>query len=90
MSRLTNSLFARVFIWFWVLLTLVTAANILVLWLKDTPTIRNDRMVRDAGSLRIFGSTVLDFYAQGRAEVVEERAREYAHTFHLDTERVCQ
>lgn len=84
MVRLTNSLFARIFIWFWVLLTLVTAVNILVLWLMDTPAIRDDRMVRDAESLRIFGSAVLDIYAQGRTEVVEERAREYARTFRLE------
>jgi len=84
MSRLTNSLFTRIFIWFWVLLTLVTAVNILVLWLRDTPMIRDDRMIRDAGSLRIFGSTILDFYTQGRIEVVEERAREYARTFRLE------
>lgn len=84
MVRLTNSLFARIFIWFWVLLTLVTAVNILVLWLMDTPAIRDERMERDARGLLTFGSVMLDLYEAGRADLIEERGEEYAKSLRME------
>jgi len=63
-TRPTSSLFLKIFIWFWLLLTLVSAVNLVVLFWKDAGDIREHRLTRDIAALGVFGSAALDMHAQ--------------------------
>ncbi|MGD8352857.1 MAG: ATP-binding protein [Pseudomonadota bacterium] len=68
MTRPTRSLFLKIFIWFWLLLTLVSAVNLVVLFWKDAGEIREHRLRRDIAALGVFGSAALDLHAQEGSE----------------------
>lgn len=64
MTRPTSSLFLKIFIWFWLLLTMLSAVNLVVMFWKDVGEIREHRLTRDIAALGVFGSAALDLYAQ--------------------------
>ena len=60
MIRPASSLFLKIFIWFWLLLTLVSVVNLVVLVWKDAGEIRKHRLSRDIAALGVFGSAAMD------------------------------
>jgi len=78
MKRLSGSLFAKIFLWFWLLLVLVSIANILVFFFRDAGKIREERLTRDMESLRVFAIAAMGLDADGKREETETLIREYA------------